>query len=91
MKKYLLTLALLSASFSFIGQVAAAPCACQNGDPKAPQIQNCNEAEPKPVGLYGTQLKAGQCQADCDCAPGRRCVGVTEEAKKYGGAPGHCE
>ena len=88
MKKYLLTLALLSASFSFIGQVAAVPCACPNGDLRAPQIQNCNPNEPKPAGHYGKVLNPGECFADCDCAPGQKC---SVQPGPMPTAPGHCQ
>lgn len=68
MKKYLYTLAFLSASFSFIGQVTAVPCACPEGNFNAPQIEGCSEQEAKPEGYMS--LNAGECFANCDCAPG---------------------
>lgn len=89
MKKYLLTLSLLGASFSFIGQVAAVPCHCAENNLQAPQIQGCDENEQKPAGAYGLQLAAGQCKADCDCAPGRKC---SVQPDATGGSPaGVCQ
>lgn len=89
MKKYLLTLALLSASFSFIGQVAAVPCACPpDGNLQAAQVPGCNESEPKPAGPYGKTLNPGECFANCDCAPGRKC---SVQPGPYGGPAGQCQ
>ena len=51
-----------------------------------PRNTGCNEAETKD--RFGMKLGAGQCDADCDCAPGHKCV---TQPGPYGTPAGKCQ
>ena len=88
MKKYLLTLAFLSASFSFIGAVVAQELpACTCLVDRGPQVP-CDMKKDKINLFKGRKLEEHECIWNCHCAPVNNNVCVTSGAA--GEELGHC-
>ena len=91
MKKFLLTLTLFTASFTFMDGAMAGgiPCNCKPGSDYKKQAQiGCDEKEKKTLAKYEDALKQGECYADCHCTKGNKCVGASSN---YGDKPGTCK
>lgn len=88
MKKYLLTFALLGASFSFIGQVVAQDlpaCTCHGGG-RGPQVQ-CDMKKDKVDLFKGNKLGEQECIWACHCTIES---GVCVTSGPPGETLGHC-